>query len=380
MWGEPTRSRRVAFKVTLVGVAVFVCWQLATASPAPFLQGLFPPSPEDPRERPRYRALPGGASVVDASFAASSASRIVAAVPWAHSRPVLQNHPAPEPEEPQASSDSPPVSLLPSVSEERSHDGLPAAAMRCRRTAEGLDCGSCRVDGDCPAGQGCVANRETRRFECLASECEEDSHCFPGSVCRPVTTGATGAVIRRCTPEGQRREGEPCDSLPVSPASSCREGLRCVNQVCSAPCSLDGSVQCASGFVCTDSLNGPGCAPDCQRLGCPEGQRCTRIPEGRYQCLADSQGDCRENPCAEGERCNMRMSRGHAVFWCARVCNPLRSDSCPSDNVCGVGSPTVSTCFRKCDPGDLNSCGPGWVCSTVTEDMSVFGCSPDMQR
>jgi hypothetical protein len=379
MWGERTRTRRVMFKVTLVAVAVFVCWQLATASPAPILQGLFVEPHDDSLESPRYRALPGGASVVDASFAASSASRIAAAVPWAHSRPVLQSQPASAPE-PQASSASTPVTVLPSVSEERAPDGLPAAAMRCERMADGLDCGSCRVDGDCPAGQGCVANRETRRFECMASECEEDTHCFPGSVCRPVNTGATGTIIRRCTLEGQRREGEPCDSLPASPASSCREGLRCVNQVCSAPCLLDGSVRCASGFVCTDSLDGPGCAPDCQWLGCPEGQSCTRVRDDQYQCLVVSRGDCRENPCAADERCNMRMSRGRAVFWCARVCNPLLSDSCPSGNVCGVGSPTVSTCFRKCDPADPEACGPGWVCSTVTEDMSVFGCSPELQR
>jgi hypothetical protein len=29
---------------------------------------------------------------------------------------------------------------------------------------------------------------------------------------------------------------------------------------------------------------------------------------------------------------------------------------------------------------DDKACGPGWSCSTVTEDMSVFGCTPDLRR
>ena len=82
---------------------------------------------------------------------------------------------------------------------------------------------------DCSAGQGCVANRETRRFECMASDCEEDVHCQAGSVCRPVTTGATGSVIHRCVPEGVRGEGETCEVLAASASSACHEGLRCVD-------------------------------------------------------------------------------------------------------------------------------------------------------
>ncbi|WNG53717.1 hypothetical protein F0U59_02050 [Archangium gephyra] len=377
---ERTRSKRFALAFAFGGVAVFL-WQLATASPGPVP---WEPPPLSgplliPRASPRPRALLHGASVLDASFAASSASRLVKAVPaWVYSHP-LHGVPAAPPEPPPSPPPPPLASVMPLSSRELAPDGLPVSAMRCKRTGEGLDCGSCRTDGDCPAGQGCVANRETRRFECMDSECEVDAHCFPGSLCRAVTTGATGIVVRRCSPEGVRREGESCDALPVSPASSCREGLRCVNQVCSAPCSLDGAVRCAQGFVCTDSREGPGCVPDCQQLGCPEGQLCSRVREGQYQCLAASEGDCSDTPCPEGERCNMRMSRGRAVFWCAPLCNPVLSGSCSAGNVCGMGSSTASTCFRQCDPGDPQSCGPGWSCSTVTEDMSVFGCTPELR-
>ncbi len=375
---ERTRPKRFALAFAFGGMAVFL-WQLATASP-----GAVPWEPPEgplvlPRQPARPRALLHGASVLDASFAASSASRLVKAVPsWMQPRPLYGESAAPA-EVPPAPPPLP-ATVLPLSSQELAPDGLPVSAMRCTRDGEGFDCGSCSTDGDCPAGQGCVANRETRRFECMASECEEDLHCFPGTVCRTVTTGATGAtVIRRCAPEGVRREGERCDALPVSPAGSCREGLRCVNQVCSTPCSLDGSVRCAPGFVCTEGLEGPGCFPDCQELGCPDGQQCSRVREDEYQCLAASQGDCRDTPCPEGERCNMRMSRGRAVFWCAPLCNPMLPDSCSTGNVCGMGSSTASTCFRKCDPGEPEACGPGWSCSTVTEDMSVFGCTPALR-
>ena len=98
--------------------------------------------------------------------------------------------------------------------------------------------------------------------------------------------------------------------------------------------------------------------------------------EGDYQCLQEAQGACQDSPCAEGERCNLRMSRGRATFWCARVCDSTRVDSCGSGQVCGMGSATASTCFRQCDPLAPAPCQPGWSCATVTEDMSVFGCTP----
>ena len=72
----------------------------------------------------------------------------------------------------------------------------------------------------------------------------------------------------------------------------------------------------------------------------------------------------------------MRLSRDRGVFWCARVCNPLRADSCPAGQVCGMGSATVSTCYRKCDPGDPDSCGEGWDCTSVSEDLALWGCKP----
>jgi hypothetical protein len=210
----------------------------------------------------------------------------------------------------------------------------------------------------------------------MASECDEDVHCFPGSVCRAVTTGATGVVVRRCTPEGERGEGEPCDFGYVSPGGACREGLVCLSGTCGVRCRLDEPLSCPDGHSCEDSLDGPACHADCRKLGCPRGERCKRLGDSEYRCLARIQGDCPETPCGPGERCNAEVIRAHGVFWCARICNPLLADSCPGGQICGMGSATVSTCFSRCDPLDLDSCGKGWRCTTVSEDLKQWGCMP----
>jgi hypothetical protein len=72
----------------------------------------------------------------------------------------------------------------------------------------------------------------------------------------------------------------------------------------------------------------------------------------------------------------MRLSQGRGVFWCAALCNPLRADSCPAGQVCGMGSATHSTCYTRCDPMEPDACGEGLRCTTVTEDMTQWGCSP----
>jgi hypothetical protein len=265
---------------------------------------------------------------------------------------------------------------LPLEHMETGADGLPATGLRCSNEGGFFQCGACRTDSDCPAGRGCVANRETRQLECMESECEEDGHCFPGLVCRRVTTGVTGSIIRRCVAAGQRRLGEACDTLFISQEGACQEGLVCHRGVCSASCRLDDASSCAEGLDCEEGPNGAACFPDCRAQGCPNGQRCKRLHDKDYQCLEQVQGECPETPCAEGEQCNMRLSRGRGVFWCARVCDPLRADSCPADQICGVGGGTVSTCYRRCDPMAPDSCGEGSLCTTITEDMTQWGCRP----
>jgi hypothetical protein len=290
--------------------------------------------------------------------------------------PSQVNEPRPVPHDASTLSSSLPQSApvsLPPTHLEIAADGLPASGLRCTYDGGVFHCGACRTDSDCPAGRGCVANRETRRFECMESECEEDAHCFPGFVCRRASRGDTGPIIRRCIPVGQRREGEPCDILFVSTTGACQEGLICHRGVCSAPCRLEDAANCPEGYACEEGDDGAACFPDCRARGCPGGQRCKRLRGGDFECLEEVHGECPEIPCAEGERCNMRVSRGRGVFWCARLCDPLLVDSCPGDQICGG---TVSTCYRRCDPMDLDSCGEGQRCTTINEDMTQWGCTP----
>ncbi|MBN1210565.1 MAG: hypothetical protein JXB05_37280 [Myxococcaceae bacterium] len=267
---------------------------------------------------------------------------------------------------------------LPLTHQELSSDGLPSAALRCTFDGSVFRCGTCQTDSDCPTGKACVANRATRRFECMDEECETDIHCFPGTTCRPVTLGATGPIVRRCAPTGSRREGEACDALFISEQGACDEGLVCHRGVCSPPCQLGDPTSCPEGTTCEHGLNGAACAKDCRARGCPDGQQCKLLDDSESQCLASVSGECPERPCAEGERCNMRVARGRGVFWCAKSCDPLSADSCPQGQVCGVGGGTLSTCFLKCDPTALDACGEGAACVTVSEDMTLWGCRPEL--
>jgi len=253
----------------------------------------------------------------------------------------------------------------------------PANLMNCP-LAEAFRCGECTTDSDCPAGRGCVINYSKGVFECAESECEEDHHCFPGSVCRVAAGGAPGPVIRRCLLAGERAAGEPCSRLPATPDEACGEGLLCVNDLCGRPCVPGSREDCPVGYVCEDSPLGAACLPDCRQPGCSEGRACTQLNGGVFQCLAlvvDECGD--EKPCAQGANCITRGRKGRAGRFCSSPCAAWKPSSCPEGFVCGVGGPTLSTCYRKCDPQDLNTCPTGWLCMTVTEDLQTWGCLPD---
>ncbi len=353
---------------------MLLCWLITSAFPVPEAAGglasgddsastqerlATPPAPLDEPRLEQTSTVPASASFADNTLQPRGE---VSRLHFANSSPVME------------------MSHSPSASTESTPDGLPASAMHCTFDGGVMTCGACRMDSDCPAGKGCVANRETRRMECLSSDCEEDAHCFPGFTCRAANTGETGPIIRRCTPEGVRSEGERCDSGYISRNGACREGLRCVREVCTRPCRLEDPTGCPAGHTCTEGMDGPGCVVDCRQLGCPQGQQCKLIKDSRYQCLESVEGTCPETPCAEGERCVHWVSRGRGTFWCARSCNSIFPDSCPSGYVCGRATRTTSACFRACDPNNVDSCEDGWLCGTVSEDMSLWGCGLNPHR
>ena len=96
------------------------------------------------------------------------------------------------------------------------------------------------------------------------------------------------------SPKGVRREGESCDALPVSPAGLLPRGPALRQPGVLIPVLARWECEVRPGLrVHRGAGYGPGRFADCQQRGCPEGQRCARVREDQYQCLADSRGDCR---------------------------------------------------------------------------------------
>jgi hypothetical protein len=258
----------------------------------------------------------------------------------------------------------------------------PPTAMDCTLDG-GFRCGECMHHSECPAGHACVINRRTRRFECVASECEDDQGCFPGTTCRVVATPSPQQLIRRCVPSGARAEGEFCELAPASPSDACREGLLCWDAVCRTPCTPGLSGACPSGQRCHDTrLDGALCVPDCREGGCAAGETCVQASPGSHQCVTLGVDECGEDrPCPDGQHCLVRAQRGRAGRFCAAPCKSwLGSQACPEGFVCGRGGPELSSCYRLCDSQKPDTCPPGWSCTTVSEDKQTWGCRPDIRR
>lgn len=254
----------------------------------------------------------------------------------------------------------------------------PANLMDCAFDGGAFSCGQCTTDSDCPSGQGCIIDYDRGTFTCAASECEDDSHCFPGSVCRVAAGGAPGPVIRRCLLSGVRIEGEPCSRLPASRDEACEEGLLCINHHCGTPCAPGKPESCPEGYTCEESPSGAACLPDCRKQGCPTDTQCASLNDGAFQCLNLVVDECSDTkPCADGAQCIVRGRGARAGRFCAAACDSWRTDSCSGNQVCGIGGPTGSSCYAKCDPQELNACPQGWLCTTVTEDLQTWGCLPD---
>jgi hypothetical protein len=257
----------------------------------------------------------------------------------------------------------------------------PEGAMNCERGEGGFRCGPCSQSGDCPSGQACVVNVETRSTECASSECEEDGHCFPGTVCRVAERTATGVAVRRCLIAGEQGEGEGCVPTPFSARTACREGLLCIDGICGQRCAPGGE-GCAPGFICRESSSGAvtgdgaGCAPDCSASGCTGALQCVAIKAGFRQCLRMMVDQCKtDEDCGPGHRCRAEWFGTKGGRYCAANCDSWRPNNCPAGFVCGASGTQGSSCYREC--GGVNTCPTGFLCKTVTEDLQTWGCRVD---
>lgn len=268
------------------------------------------------------------------------------------------------------------------VMTERMNSDQPDSRMNCERGDGGFRCGACSHSGECPAGQACVVNVETRLTECAGSECEDDQHCTPGTVCRVSDRTAAGMPVRRCLVSGDRGVGESCVPVPSSATRACREDLICIDGVCGQRCTPGVEGVCPPGSICRESLSGAvtgdgaGCVPDCRLSACVGGLRCVTIRPGVHQCLRMMVNECEtDQDCPQAQRCLTEWFGTKGGRYCAAACEPWHTDSCPAGFVCGAGGPAGSSCYREC--GGPNRCPVGFVCKTVTEDLQVWGCRVD---
>jgi hypothetical protein len=152
--------------------------------------------------------------------------------------------------------------------------------------------------------------------------------------------------------------------------------------VCGRECSASDASSCVPGDTCIESIDGYGCFSSCsQEMPCEEGLSCVPLGQsGASQCLKAFGDNCLQFPCEEGRGCSTEYAMGVVAFTCRQCCNPLDPNACGPRGVCGKGQngQCPSMCYQACGaPGQ--SCPEGQTCSTITEDLNVFGCRPKIR-
>lgn len=218
----------------------------------------------------------------------------------------------------------------------------------------------CSLSKDCEPPLVCFFDRQVLGLYCTDSECMSDSQCREGSVCRRAET-LNGEIIKKCTMEGNRREGESCEPFSRKYANACAAGLLC-NTWCGRPCEPDEPRSCPEGFFCPLKAGpqGSSCLPTCESHGCPSGQECIRFRDGVSVCSVVRGTNCQRASCPEAQSCETgTLPRRPGLVW-MRCESPCSADgpSCPEGFVCHLGS-----CLRTCEPGVEGACGPDEKCA-----------------
>jgi Cys-rich repeat protein len=194
---------------------------------------------------------------------------------------------------------------------------------------------ACESDGDCAAGQACVAGL------CQDVECKLDSDCAAGERCVDHACRADSG----CSSDGE-----------------CPVGEICVEQRCTAGCRADSD--CADGLLCVPDMGEHGICADCRSdADCAQAERCVG-----FECTAacESDADCPDGYC-------------HAQLSVCVEC--LADEHCPvgqlcRDNACQSGCRQDADCSagQICDQGQ---CRQG--CRTDA-DCDGGTCDPDTWR
>ncbi len=248
------------------------------------------------------------------------------------------------------------------------------------RTDAGVaGCFKCERD-DCSSDEACALNRLTGQQECVGSDCESDQHCSAGWHCRHV---AMHSEVKRCVEAGILALGEWCATDPWGPEHSCGEGLLCASGICSTPCDPAKAESCPATHSCVKTEDGFACErKGCREVGCPDGGDCIPVARGGWACARRTVGEnCIANPCPNGETCQVRENGDVIGFRCRKPCDPWKPDACPRGWVCGRENNNVgNVCYLDCAKTPTVCRENHDLCSTVTEDQKVWGCTVDVMR
>ena len=217
----------------------------------------------------------------------------------------------------------------------------------------------CEQDVECDSPLRCFYNMRTGRQYCADSTCETNEDCEKDFVCRSLRTLHGQKLVRACSLEGLRREGEMCEALPGLRIDGCERGLIC-NHFCGRSCRMDQPTSCPDGFVCKQGINGPSCQPTCEGRTCPRGQRCVTSRGGLGStCMKVYGPDCELHPCDPGFMCMPTVfttEPGRTWMECLRMC-AKSEPRCPDGQTC-----SLFQCRPACDPEGPSTCEPGFGC------------------
>jgi hypothetical protein len=231
--------------------------------------------------------------------------------------------------------------------------------------------GGCRGNADCPSVQACVVDRGHLQ-QCHPNECDKDSECPTGDVCREVGSVLAEPGVRLCTPVGQSREGQDCNELSTEAAQRCAPGLLCNVMFCGRPCRLDEPASCPESFACREGSKGPSCVPSCKPGRCPEGLSCVQLPAsyGLSLCTEVLGENCLEHPCPLGQKCAFTFTASwpHRIpMACTKTCG--QDKRCPQGFLC-----RKDTCLQECSPSVAGTCGPNRRCQPLNDDKLGYVC------
>jgi outer membrane exchange protein TraA len=223
-------------------------------------------------------------------------------------------------------------------------------------------CGACAVDSDCEAGFRCDPERH------VCEECNDDSQCERGKVCREhscvvcADSGQCAGTSCNCCPNGSDGQPMRCAALQDDGSPLCVECLEntdCTKGVCdkvigrcvealkknSTPeCCGDGCFNCSQDNLefCLPGPLGTACAGCRSDMDCKDGLYCRS-------------GEC--TACISDRRCGKRCtSCGGETPFCfgERDAEDAACVRCEKDEQCAGGKCNLAT--HECDKGCAMSC------------------------